>query len=117
MQQSSNTANNIIPSNPEKHDSIHNIIPNTNPQPTVTGSSRSRERVKNRADGHIVSEPTQDGSDKTDSHPNIADVGVGVALVGSAVAISGVIAGSTAVTAIGVTTAVIGGTCCLLEGK
>lgn len=116
MQQSSNIANNSIPRNPEKPDSIHNI-PNTNPQPTATGSSRSRERVKNKTDGHVVSESTQDGSDKTDSHPNIADVGVGVTLVGSAVAIGGIIAGSTAVTAIGITTVVAGGAYYLLKGK
>ena len=87
------------------------------PNPTANGSSRPRERVKNKAEGHIVSEPVQESSDDSEAHTNIADVGAGVALLGGAVAIGGAIAGSTAVTALGVTAVVVGGTCYLLEGK
>lgn len=75
------------------------------------------ERVKNRAEGHIVSEHVQENSEDSKSHPVMAEIGAGVAILGGAATIGGVIAGSTVVTALGVTAVVVGGTCCLLEGK
>lgn len=115
-QQPINTTNNSIPSEPEKHEIPHTAS-NVQPNSTANGSSRPRERVKNKAEGHIVSEPVQESSDDPEAHPNMADVGAGVSLLGGAVAIGGAIAGSTAVTALGVTAVVVGGTCYLLKGK
>ena len=115
-QQSANTINNCIPIESKKSEIPH-TPPNVKPQPTANGSSRSRERVKNKAEGHIVSEPVQESSDEPEAHSNMADIGAGVTILGGVVTIGGVIAGSNAVTALGVTAVVVGSTCCLLEGK
>lgn len=116
-QQLVNTVHSPIPPESEKPDNSQekNIVNN---QAIANGSSRPRERVKNSAEGHVISEPVSDSSDDPDAHPShLSEIGAGVALLGGAVAVGGVIAGSTAVTAIGVTAVVVGGTCCLLEGK
>lgn len=105
-----------IPNENEPNDSLHQI-PRSNPQPTINGSPRPRERVKNNAEGHITSEPVSDNSDDPYARLNLSEIGVGVAVAGGVVTIGGVIVGSTFVTALGVTAVVIGGTCYFLEGK
>ena len=117
LNQNVNAVHSPIPPESEKPDNSQekNIVNN---QAIANGSSRPRERVKNSAEGHVISEPVSDSSDDPDAHtPHLSEIGAGVALLGGAVAVGGVIAGSTAVTAIGVTAVVVGGTCYLLEGK